>query len=38
MSQSSDEKFDLMMKTIERLMERMSVENKPATREQTDFQ
>jgi hypothetical protein len=37
-SQSSDEKFDLMMKTMERLMERMSVENKPATRDQTDFQ
>jgi hypothetical protein len=38
MSQSSDEKFDLMMKTMERLMERMSMENKPATRDQTDFQ
>ena len=37
MSQSSDEKFDFMMKTIERLMERMSVENKPTTREKTDF-
>jgi hypothetical protein len=37
-SQSSDEKFDLMMKTMERLMERMSLENKPATRDQTDFQ
>ena len=38
MSQSSDEKFDFMMKTIERLMERMSVENKLATREKTNFQ
>jgi hypothetical protein len=37
-SQSSDEKFDLMMKTMERLMESMSVENNPATRDQTDFQ
>jgi hypothetical protein len=37
-SQSSDEKFDLMMKTMERFMERMSLENKPATRDQTDFQ
>jgi hypothetical protein len=37
-SRSSDEKFDLMMKTMERLMERMSMENKPATREKNDFQ
>jgi hypothetical protein len=37
-SQSSDENFDLMMKTMERFMERMSLDNKPATRDQTDFQ
>jgi hypothetical protein len=37
-SQSSDEKFDLMMKTMERFMERMSLENKPSTKDQTDFQ
>jgi hypothetical protein len=36
-SQSSNEKFDLMMKTMKRLMERMFVENNPATRDQTDF-
>jgi aromatic ring-opening dioxygenase catalytic subunit (LigB family) len=36
-SQSSDEKFDLMMKTMERLMERMFMENNPATREKNDF-
>jgi hypothetical protein len=28
-SRSSDDKFDLMMKTMEKLMERMSMENKP---------
>jgi hypothetical protein len=33
-SRSSDENFDLMMKT----MERMSMENKPATREKNDLQ
>jgi hypothetical protein len=32
--QSSDDKFDLMMKTMEKMMERMSVGNKPADREQ----
>jgi hypothetical protein len=37
-SQSSDEKFYLMMKTMERFIERMPLENKPATRDQTDFQ
>jgi hypothetical protein len=37
-SQSSDEKFDLMLKTMERLMERIFMENKPATREKTVFQ
>jgi len=37
-SQSSDEKFDLMMKTMERLMKRKFVENKPATKDQIDFQ
>jgi hypothetical protein len=31
-SQSSDERFQLMMKTVERLMERMSLDNKPNTR------
>jgi hypothetical protein len=38
MSQSSDEKFELMKKTISRLMERMSVENKPTTTDQNDSQ
>jgi hypothetical protein len=37
-SQSSYEKFDLMMKNMERFMEIMSLENNPATRDQTDFQ
>jgi hypothetical protein len=37
-SRSSDDKFDLMMKTMEKLMERMSMENKPAAREKNDFQ
>jgi hypothetical protein len=37
-SQSSDEKIDLRMKTMERLMERISMENKPSTKDQTDFQ
>jgi hypothetical protein len=37
-SQSSDKKFGMMMKTMERLMERMFMENKPATKDQTDFQ
>jgi len=37
-SQSSDDKFDLMMKDMEKLMERMSMENKLTTREQNDFQ
>jgi hypothetical protein len=37
MSRSSDESFDLMMKTMDNLMERMSMENKPATREKNDF-
>jgi ribosome-binding ATPase YchF (GTP1/OBG family) len=36
-SQSLNEKFDLIMKTMERLMERMSVENKPITKDQNDF-
>jgi hypothetical protein len=36
-SQSLDETFDLMMKTMEIFMERMSLENKPATRDQIDF-
>lgn len=36
-SQSSEERFELMMKTMEKLMERMSLDNKPNTREQADF-
>jgi hypothetical protein len=28
-SQSSDDKFDMMMNTIEKFMERMSMENRP---------
>jgi hypothetical protein len=36
--QSSNEKFYLMMKTMEKFMEIMSLENNPATRDQTDFQ
>jgi hypothetical protein len=36
-SQSSDDTFDLMMKNMEIFMEIMSLENKPATRDQTDF-
>jgi hypothetical protein len=35
-SQSSEERFELMMKTMEKLMERMSLDNKPNTREQVD--
>jgi hypothetical protein len=35
-SQSSYDKFNLIMKTMERLMERMFMENKPTTRDQTD--
>jgi hypothetical protein len=37
-SRSSDDKFDLMMKTMEKLMERMSMGNRPAAREQHDPQ
>jgi hypothetical protein len=37
-SQTSDEKFDLMVKTMERLVENLSLENKPAIRDQFDFQ
>jgi hypothetical protein len=33
---SSDDKFDMMMKTMEKLMERMSVGNRPAAQEQND--
>jgi hypothetical protein len=33
-----DENFNLMMKTMEKIMERMSMENKPITREKNDFQ
>jgi hypothetical protein len=32
-SQSSEEKFELMMKTMEKIMESMSLDNKPNTRE-----
>jgi hypothetical protein len=32
-SRSLDDKFDLMMKMMEKLMERMSVGNRPAARE-----
>jgi len=35
---SSDQKFDMMMNTMEKLMERMSMENIPASREQNDPQ
>jgi hypothetical protein len=31
MSQLSDENFDFMMKTMEKIMERISMENKPST-------
>jgi hypothetical protein len=37
-SQTSDEKFDLMVKTIERLVEKLSLENKPTIKDQADFQ
>jgi hypothetical protein len=37
-SQSSDVKFDLMIKTMERFMEKLSLDNKPAIRDQADFQ
>jgi hypothetical protein len=37
-SQSSYEKFDLMMKTMERFMEIISLDNKLATRDKIDFQ
>jgi hypothetical protein len=36
-SQSSEERFELMMKTMEKLMENMSLENNPNTREKADF-
>jgi hypothetical protein len=36
-SQSLDKKFDLMMKTMKRLMERMFMERNPGTRDQNDF-
>ena len=35
-SQSSEERFDLMMKTMEKLMERMSLYNNPKTKEHVD--
>jgi hypothetical protein len=35
-SQSSEERFQLMMKTMEKLIERMSLDNKNNTREQVD--
>jgi hypothetical protein len=33
-SQSLEERFELMMKTMEKLMERMSLDNNPNTKEQ----
>jgi hypothetical protein len=38
MSRSSDEKFNLTMKNIEKIMERMSMDRKSATREKNNFQ
>jgi hypothetical protein len=35
-SRSSDDKFNMMMKTMENLMERMSMGNRPVAREQND--
>jgi hypothetical protein len=35
-SQSSEERFELMMKTMEKLMENMSLDNNPNTREKVD--
>jgi hypothetical protein len=37
-SQSSEKQFDLMMKALEILVERMFMENKPPTRDKTNFQ
>jgi hypothetical protein len=37
-SQSSDAKFDLMVKTMEKLVENLSLDNKPAIRDQTELQ
>jgi hypothetical protein len=37
-SKTSNEKFYLMVKTMERLMEKLSLDNKPAIRDQADFQ
>jgi hypothetical protein len=37
-SRPSEDKFDLMMKTMEKLMERMFMGNKPTAREQHDLQ
>jgi len=37
-SQLSDAKFDLMMKTMERFMENLSLDNKPAIRDQDELQ
>jgi hypothetical protein len=37
-SQSSDENFGLMMKTMENFMEKLSLDNKPTTRDQAEFQ
>jgi hypothetical protein len=36
-SQSSEERFDLMKKTINKLMEMISLDNNPNTREKVDF-
>jgi hypothetical protein len=37
-SQSSNPKFDLMVKTMERLVEKLSLDNKPGIRDQTELQ
>jgi hypothetical protein len=37
-SETSDENFDLMMKTMERFVEKISLENKPVIRDQDNFQ
>jgi hypothetical protein len=35
-SHSSEERFEMMMKTMEKIMERMSLDNNPNTKEQVD--
>jgi hypothetical protein len=36
--QTLDESFDLMVKTMERLVEKISLKNKPGNKDQADFQ